>query len=151
MRITSGLPFGCASFDHSLKYGLRTSLIALFGLYSTNLYGPVPAGGICTSLFGVPDGRMNANGTASLSRNSGSPRVRWKVTLPVASSATMPLSSLQPSGLLTHASPPTITLYQEPAFGLCLILNRRRNVYFTSLAFSSLPFENLIPLRRVNV
>src|SRR5262249_14920030 len=111
--------------------------------------GPVPGGGICTSWFGVPVGRMNANGTASLSRNSGSPRVRWNVTVPFESSAITPWSRLQVSGALTHASPPTITLYQDPAFGLCLILNRRRNVYLTSLGFSSLPFENLIPLRMV--
>src|SRR4029077_10047147 len=44
-----------------------------------------------------------------------------------------------------------ITLYQEPAFGLWPILNSRSKVYLTSLGLSSLPFENLIPLRVVNV
>src|SRR6478672_3281945 len=149
--ITSGLPAGCASFDHSLKLGLRTSLSSLFGLYSTHLYGPVPGGGILTSVFGVPVGRMNAKGTESWSRNSGSLFVRWNVTLPDASSMTTPWSRLQLFGVLTHASPPTITLYQVPAFGLWPILNRRSNVYLTSLAFSVLPFENLIPLRSVKV
>src|SRR3954462_9375888 len=62
---------------------------------------------------------------------------------------TTPWSRLQLFGALTHASPPTMTLYQVPAFGLWPILNRRSNVYLTSLAFSSLPFENLIPLRTV--
>src|SRR6266550_3191442 len=128
--ITSGLPAGCASFDHSLKLGFRTSLSSLFGLYSAHSYGPVPGGGILTSVFGVPVGRMNANGTESWSRNSGSLFVRWNVTLP-------------------HASSPTMTLYQVPAFGLWPILNRRSNVYLTSLAFRVLPFENLIPLRSV--
>src|SRR6266516_7657466 len=145
--ITSGLPFGCASFDHSLKFGFRTSLICLFGLYSTHLYGPVPGGGIWTSLFGVPVGRMNANGTASWSRNSGSPFVRWNVTVLLASSATTPWSRLHVAGVFRQASPPTMTLYQVPAFGLWPILNKRSKVYLTSLGFSSLPFENLIPLR----
>src|SRR5437588_10300041 len=122
--ITSGFPGGCASFDQTLKKGFRTSFICLFVLYWALLYGPVPAGGICTSLFGVPDGRMKAKGTASLSRNSASPRVRWNVTVPFASFAITPWSRLHVAGVLTHASPPTITLYQEPAFGLCLILNR---------------------------
>src|SRR6266536_1087026 len=130
--ITSGLPFGCASFDHSLKFVLRTSLISLFGLYSTHLYGPVPGGGIWTSLFGVPVGRMNANGTASWSRNSGSPFVRWNVTVLLASSATTPWSRLHVAGVFRQASPPTITLYQEPAFGLWPILNSRSKVYLTS-------------------
>ena len=145
--ITSGLPFGCASFDHSLKFGFRTSFICLFALYSTHLYGPVPGGGMWTSLFGVPVGRMNANGTASLSKNSGSPFVRWNVTVPAASSATTPFDRSQVDGVFTHASPPTITLYQVPAFGLWPILNSRSNVYLTSLGFSSFPSENLIPLR----
>src|SRR4026207_2327879 len=92
---------------------------------------------------------MNANGTASLSRNPGSPRDGGDGPVPSASFPITPWSRFHVSGLLTQASPPTITLYQEPAFGLCLILNRRRNVYLTSLGFSSLPFENLIPLRRV--
>src|SRR5919197_1043715 len=120
--ITSGLPFGCASFDHSLKNVFRTSLICLFGLYWTNLY-----------------------------RNSGSPFVKWNVTVPLASLTTTPLSRLHVFGLLTQASPPTMTLYQVPAFGLWPILKSRSNVYLTSLAFSSLPSENLIPLRSVNV
>src|SRR6266516_814848 len=130
--ITSGLPLGCASFDHSLKFVFRTSFICLFALYSTHLYGPVPGGGIWTSLFGVPVGRMNANGTASLSRNSGSPFVRWNVTVPFASSTTTPWLRLQ-------------------VFGLEPILKSRSKVYLTSLAFSSLPSENLMPLRSVNV
>src|SRR5512133_1949591 len=94
---------------------------------------------------------MNPNGTASLSRNSGSPFVRWNVTVPFASSTTTPWLRLQVFGLLTQASPPTMTLYQVPAFGLEPILNSRSKVYLTSLAFSSLPFENLIPLRRGKV
>src|SRR6266566_5152609 len=49
--ITSGFPAGCASFDQTLKYVFRTSLTCLCRLYSTNLYGPVPGGGIVTVLF----------------------------------------------------------------------------------------------------
>src|SRR5204863_7647645 len=82
-----------------------------------------------------------------LARNSGSPVVRWKVTVPFASSATTPWLRSHVAGVFRHLSAPTITLYQVPAFGLWPILNRRSNVYLTSLGFSSLPFENLIPLR----
>src|SRR2546423_5329025 len=93
---------------------------------------------------------MNANGTAILSRNSGSPCVRLNVTVPFASLTITPWSRLQVFGVFTQASPPTITLYQEPAFGLWPILNSLRKVYLTSLGFNSLPFENLIPFRIVN-
>src|SRR3954453_8316922 len=140
--ITSGLPSGCASADHSLNSGFRTSLSALLGLYSAHLYGPVPGGGIFTSVFGVPVGRMNANGTPSWSRNSGSLLVRWNGTLPVWSLTTMPGSRLRGLGAFPPGPPPWIPLLQVPAFGLCPILKRRSNVSLTSLAFSSLPFEN---------
>src|SRR5690348_12145779 len=79
--ITSGMPAGCAAEDQTLKYGLRTSLISLFGAYSVHLYGPVPGGGKLRFFVGVDAGRMYANGTPSLSRNSGSPCVRWNVIL----------------------------------------------------------------------
>src|SRR5439155_13834617 len=65
--ITSGLPSGCASFDHSLKLVFWTTLICLLGEYWAHLYGPVPGGGMSTFLVDVDAGRMNANGTASLS------------------------------------------------------------------------------------
>src|SRR5919201_36559 len=70
--ISSGRPSGCASFDHTLKYGLRTTFICLVGAYCTHLYGPVPGGGRLSCLGGVFAGRTKANGTASLSRNSES-------------------------------------------------------------------------------
>src|SRR5947208_12114047 len=70
--IVSGLPAGCASFDHSLKYGLRTTFICLVGAYWTHLYGPVPAGGMFTCDAGVLAGSANVNGIASCCRNSGS-------------------------------------------------------------------------------
>src|SRR5206468_4316678 len=117
--ITSGLPAGCASADHTLKNGLWTSLISLFGLYVANLYGPVPGGGICTSLLGVDDGRMNANGTASWSRNSGSAFVRWKVTVFAELLETTPFDRSQVSGFLRHAAAPWRPAYHVPAFGLC--------------------------------
>jgi hypothetical protein len=44
-----------------------------------------------------------------------------------------------------------IALYQVPAFGLVPILNRRSNVYLTSAGVTVLPFENLMPFRRVNL
>src|SRR4051812_33863691 len=143
--IASGLPVGCASFDHSLKNGLRTTFICLFGSYWVHLYGPVPAGGMSRFLAGVSAGRTNANGIASLSRNSGSAVVRWNVIwLPLT---TTPWERSHDFGVLTHASAPSMTLYQLPAFGLSPILNRRSKVAFTSAPVSVLPFENLIPFR----
>src|SRR6266566_2895890 len=109
--ITSGFPAGCASFDQTLKYVFRTSLICLCRLYSTNLYGPVPGGGIVTAFIGVEAGRMDAKGTASFWRNSGSPFVRWKVTVLFASSGTTPfLERSQVAGVFRHAAAPTIVL-----------------------------------------
>src|SRR5206468_4503847 len=143
--IESGFPSGCASFDHSLKLGFRTSLICLFGAYCFHMYGPVPGGGMSTFFVGVEAGRMNAKGTASLSRNSGSAVVRWNVTsFPLT---TMPFERSHDAGVLTHASPPWMTLYQVPAFGLLPILKRRSKVANTSLPVSVCPFENLIPER----
>ena len=62
----------------------------------------------------------------------------------------MPLERSQVFGVLTHASPPSIALYQVPAFGLSPILNRRSKVALTSWPVTVLPLENLIPGRRVN-
>src|SRR5581483_4884684 len=147
--IVSGTPAGCASFDHTWKYGFRTIFISLFGAYSTHLYGPVPAGGILRLCAGVFAGRMNANGSASWSRNSGSATARWKVTLfPLT---TIPFERSHVFGVFTQASPPSIALYQAPAFGLSPILKRRSKVALTSLPVSVWPFENLIPERSVNV
>src|SRR5919202_1667288 len=145
--ITSGRPSGCASFDHSLKNVLRSTFIALVGLYSVHLYGPVPGGGMSTCFVGVSAGRMNANGTASLKRNSGSPVVRRNVTwLPLTS---IPFERSQDFGVLMHASAPSMTLYQLPAFGLLPILNSRSKVAFTSRVVTVLPLENLMFGRRV--
>jgi hypothetical protein len=146
--IESGLESGCASAFQTLKYGLRTSVICLLGAYCVHLSGPVPGGGIATFFVGVDFGRMNANGIASWSRNSGSPRARLNVMF-------WPLILIPDSehvfGVFTHASPPLIALYQLPAFGLLPILNRRSNVNFTSCGVSGVPSENLIPFRNVNV
>src|SRR5438874_8479978 len=98
---------------------------------------------------GVSAGRMNANGIASWSRNSGSPFARWNVT--VLPFTWIPLERSQVFGVFTHASPPWIALYQLPAFGLFPILKRRSNVALTSCPVSVLPSENLIPDRRVNL
>src|SRR5581483_3554124 len=148
-RMTSGFPAGCAADDHTLKYGLRTSLISLFGAYSAHMYGPVPAGGMFRFLSGVDAGRMNANGTASWSRNSGSLRARWKVT--VFPRIVIPFDRSHVFGVFTHASPPTMTLYQAPALGLSPILKSRTNVALTSCGVTVLPLENLIPERSVKV
>src|SRR5881392_1275871 len=92
---------------------------------------------------------MKANGTASLSRNSGSPVMRWNVmVLPLT---TTPFDRSHVFGVLTQASPPTMTLYQLPALGLLPILKRRSNVALTSLPVTVLPFENLMPGLSVNV
>src|SRR5690242_4862994 len=95
---------------------------------------------------GVFFGRMNANGTASLSRNSGSASVRWNVTV---SPLTVMPERLQVFGVFRQTSAPWMTLYQEPAFGLSPILKMRLNVAFTSAPVSGAPLENLIPLRSV--
>ena len=63
----------------------------------------------------------------------------------------MPCERSQEAGVLTHASPPWMTLYQVPAFGLLPILKRRSKVALTSLPVSVLPSENLIPERSLNV
>src|SRR5919204_146911 len=102
-----------------------------------------------TFFVDVDAGRMNANGTPSLSRNSGSAVVRLNVTvLPLT---LMPCERLQDLGVLTQASPPWMTLYQVPAFGLFPILKSRSKVALTSLPVSVLPFENLIPERSLKV
>src|SRR5215475_7835450 len=146
--IESGLPSGCASADHSLKCGLRTRTICLVGAYVFHMYGPVPAGGMFTLCGGVLAGSMNANGTESLSRNSGSASVSANLT--VLPSTVMPDRS-QVFGVFRHASAPWMTLYQEPAFGLSPILKMRLKVALTSLPVSGLPSENLIPGRSLNV
>src|SRR4030095_12106401 len=102
-----------------------------------------------TFVAGVLEGRMNANGTASLSRNSGSAVVRWNVTW--SPLTTTPLDRSHVLGVLMHASAPWMTLYQVPALGLLPILKRRSNVALTSAPSNVEPSENLIPLRSVNV
>src|SRR5215218_2290216 len=102
-----------------------------------------------TFFVGVSDGRMKANGTASLSRNSGSAVVRLKVT--VSPSTVTPCERSQVFGVLMHASAPWMTLYHVPALGLLPILKRRSKVAFTSAPSSVEPSENLIPERRLNV
>src|SRR5438874_5003515 len=142
--IVSGRPAGCASVDHTLKFGLRTIFISLFGAYSTHLYGPVPGGGMLRFFAGVLAGKMNAKGKASWSRNSGSGRARWNVmSLPLI---VMPCERLQVFGVFTHASPPLMALYHDPAFGLSPILNRRSKLAVTSFGVTVCPFENLMPV-----
>src|SRR3954469_18936649 len=71
--IWSGYPSGCASGFHTLKFGLRTSTASLFGSYDFHMYGPVPGGTSFFRFFGdVLPGTTYANGSPSLSRNSGS-------------------------------------------------------------------------------
>src|ERR1043166_1202972 len=102
-----------------------------------------------TFFVGVEAGRMNANGTASLSRNSGSAVVRLNVTvLPLT---LIPCERSQLAGVLMHASAPLMTLYQVPAFGLLPILKRRSKVALTSFPVRVWPFENLSPGRSLNV
>src|SRR5215210_3199967 len=147
--MTSGRPSGWASLDHSLKNVLRSTFMPEFGSYWVHLYGPVPGGGKSTFFVGVSFERMNANGTASFWRNSGSPVVRWNVTvLPVAS--TPPVRS-HDFGFLMQASAPLMTLYQVPELGLLPILKRRSNVALTSAPVTTLPSENLMFGRSVNV
>ena len=80
--ISSGYPSGCASAFQTLKYGLRTRTASLFGSYDFHMYGPVPGGTLLpVSFFDVLAGTTYANGSASLSRNSGSGAVRWIVSV----------------------------------------------------------------------
>src|SRR3989442_6507062 len=147
--ISSGSPAGCASFDHSLKYGFRTTRICLVGANWTHLYGPVPGGGRFTCLAGVPAGSAKVHGIASWSRNSGSTFVRWNVmSLPLI---TIPCERSHVLAFFRHAAAPLMTLYQLPAFGLVPILKRRSNVALMSCGVSVCPFENLIPVRSVNL
>src|SRR5204863_5233873 len=64
---------------------------------------------------------------------------------------TIPCERSHVFGVFTHASPPWIALYQLPAFGLSPILNRRSKVALMSFGVSVLPFENLMPVRNVNL
>src|SRR5436305_1288214 len=106
--IRLGLPSGWAAADHSWKYGLRTITATLLGLYVFHIYGPVPGMGVLPmSCGGVDAGTATANGSASLSMNSGSGAVRWKVTVPVASFVTTPFDRSHADALLAHAAPPT--------------------------------------------
>ena len=81
----------------------------MFGSYDFHMYGPVPGG---TSFFrflgDVLPGTTYANGSASLSRNSGSEAVRWIVSVYALSSATTPCDRSQLFAL--HLSAPTIPL-----------------------------------------
>ena len=72
-------------------------------------YGPVAGTGRVPSFeSGVPAGRIEANGMASLYRNSGSGAVRRKVTVPASSSVTIPSDRSHAFGCLLHAAPPRI-------------------------------------------
>src|SRR5579859_2402389 len=80
--ISFGYPAGCAAALHTWKYGLRTSTASVFGLYDFHMYGPVPGGTLLpVSFIVVPAGTTSANGSASLSMNSGSGAVRWMVSV----------------------------------------------------------------------
>ena len=58
----------------------------------------------------VLPGTASMNGSASLSRNSGSGAVRLKVTVPVASLVTTPFDRSQVAGLAAQAAAPTMPL-----------------------------------------
>ncbi len=105
--ILSGYPSGCASGFQTLKFGLRTSTASLFGSYDCHMYGPVPGGtSLPVSLGVVFPGTTYANGSASLSRNSGSGAVRWIVRVYALSSATTPCDRSQ--FFAVHLSAPTM-------------------------------------------
>src|ERR1044072_9696264 len=109
------------------------------------MYGPVPGGGMLTLCGGGLAGRMNANGTASLSRNSGSASVRANLTvLPL----TVTPDRSQVFGVFRHASAPWITLYQEPAFGLSPVLKMRLKVALRALPVGGLRSGDLVRGRR---
>jgi hypothetical protein len=103
----SGFPCGWTSGAQARKRGLRTRTIRLPGTYDSILYGPVP-GAARTPVGRLPtdEGRIQANDSASFAVNSGSARVRWNMTVPRASSVTIPSASSQRRGL--HLSAPRI-------------------------------------------
>ena len=73
------------------------------------MYGPVPGGTLLpVTLSEVLPGTANANGSASLSRNSGSGLVRWMVSVFALSSATTPWERSHVLAFLRHASAPTM-------------------------------------------
>jgi len=76
--------------------------------------------------------------------------MRLNTTELVAAFTTTPPFSVQVAGVVTHAGPPTMSLYHEPALGF-ETLKSRWNVPRTSATVTALPLENLMPLRRVNV
>ncbi len=59
-----------------------------------------------TSLLGELGGMAKANGSARRSSHSPLASVRWKVTVPFASSATTPLERSQVAGFFSHAEAP---------------------------------------------
>ena len=64
---------------------------------------------------------------------------------------TIPWSRLQVFGVLMQASAPWIAEYQLPALGLSPILKSRSKVALMSFGVRVWPFENLIPVRSVNL
>ena len=89
--ISSGYPSGLASRDHSRKRGFRTMWIS-FAEYELIMYAPVAGiGWSPTALGPTLEGVATANGSASLSRKSGSAAVRWNVTVPAEASVTIPV------------------------------------------------------------
>src|SRR5690349_7844971 len=111
------------------------------------MYGPVLGMGLLPwSLFGVPAGTTLARGIASCCNHSPSAFVRWNVIVLLASSAITPPLSVHVAAVLRHAAAPTSAPYMLDAVGPCT-LKMRTMVYAMSLGLSTLPFENLIPLR----
>ncbi len=91
--MASGKPSGWASLDQTWKRGFRLRWTPV-GSSRSNSYGPVAGNGVALRAIGVLAGRMNAHGWARLYRKYGSGALRWNVTVPAPSSATMPSARL---------------------------------------------------------
>jgi hypothetical protein len=68
-------------------------------------YGPVAGGARPATLWAET---ATAAGSASLSRNAASEAVRWKVTVPAASSTTIPRERSHAAGRLMQRAAPTM-------------------------------------------
>ena len=106
----SGYPAGWAAYDHWWKPGFRTRVSDESGRYRETMYGPVPGRNGARSMKwpAAPGGAGAAMSRASLSGKSGSASLSRKVTVPAASSVTIPADRSHRRGFRTHAGAPTM-------------------------------------------
>jgi len=113
------------------------------------MYGPV-AGSWAgpTWRSGVVSGTASAKGKASLYRNSGSGAVRWKVTVPALSLATIPRARSQCPGVRWHWAAPAMPAYHPAAAPMA---KTRSIAWRKSSGRTGVPLEYRMPGRRWKV